>query len=582
MTMDEVFRGFQNHTEFCKHSLIVETEQRQLVPMTLSPGQVRLREAIAKQRAQERPVRIIYLKSRRIQATTGTAAEFFHATAFTPGVHTVVLAHDAPSSEKIFKIYERFYAQYKPFGGPMPESPQIKLGPSRALSDRINFEFGGDEESSFIQVHTAGNTNFGRSFRITNLHLSEYPYYADAAASRASAMSAVTRTPDTTVVIEGTSRTLGDDFHHLWQEAIDPSVPCEWTGIFMGWWEHPDNRMPLAVSLEKFANSVNAEERDLMGRLNLNYEQLNWRRYVILNEFRGDMQAFHREHPATPEEAFTAASRNRFSVPHIQRMPIERVALVGDLAIETVGVDPRIFFQPDPQNKGALRIYKMPEKGHCYACGADPSGGADINRGKGQADPDWAVAHIFDRDTREQCCTLRLRCWPGEFGKQVARLCRFYGMAQVAIERTGAGVGALEALLNDNYPAGLIYHRDVANDQDPVIRSDKIGWQTDAVSREQLVSLLDEVIRASSIFVRDPTTIQELLYFIIDDERGRPQAQKGTHDDCVIALALTCIVMVRMPRPRPPEGAREAPRVGLYGKPAPDPDARGTIVRMRR
>lgn len=390
-------------------------------------------------------MRIIYLKSRRIQATTGAAAEFFHATAFTPGVHTVVLAHDAVSTEKIFKIYDRLYRQHKNFG-------PLALPRSRAPSDRIYFEYGGDPESSFIQVHTAGNTNFGRSFRITNLHFSEYPYYANPAASRASAMAAVTRTADTTVVIEGTSKTIGDDFHHLWQEVIDPSIACEWIGIFMAWWEHPDNRMQLAVPQEQFANSLSREERELMGRFNLSYEQLQWRRYVILNEFRGDIQTFQREHPATPEEAFTAASRNRFSVPHIQRMPVMRTAMVGELGIEQVGVDKRIYFQPNSVSTGALRVYKMPEKGHSYAYRADPSGGADINLGKGQADPDWAVTQVSDRDTGEQVATLRLRCMPGQFGKEVARLCRFYNMAQVAVERTGAGVGSLEELLDGQGP----------------------------------------------------------------------------------------------------------------------------------
>lgn len=573
---DEIHRDFQQHQIFCKESLIVETEARTIVPMVLSPGQVRLDEAIRKQRERGRPVRIIYLKSRRIQATTGTASQFFQSTAFTPGVHTVVLAHDAKSSEKIFAIYKRFHAHYKPF------HDFIKLPPSRPMSDRIYFEYGGEPESSWIQVHTAGNANFGRSFRITNLHFSEFPYYPDSAGTRASAMSAVPKTPDTTVIIEGTAKTIGDDFHHLWQAAIDPSIETEWLGLFMSWWEHPDNRMPLPVPLEQFANQVTTEERELMGRFNLSYEQLAWRRFVIRDDFRGDMQAFHREHPATPEEAFTAASRNRFSVPHIQRMPIQRVSMNGELGIEKVGIDDRIFFLPNAEGTGALRIYKVPEKGHCYACGADPSGGADINRGKGQADPDWAVAHIFDRDTREQCAVLRLRCMPGEFGKYTARLCRYYNMAQVALERTGAGVGSLEALLNDNYPVGLIYHRDVANDQDPVVRSDKIGWQTDEVSRQQLISLLDDVIRASAIYVHDPTTIQELLWFIIND-RGRPEGQPGCHDDTVIALALTCIVMARMPRPRPPEGQTPPPRVAKYGQPAPDPDdRRGSTVLVRR
>jgi hypothetical protein len=59
-------------------------------------------------RSTSSAVRRTSLKSWRIQATTGTAAEFFHATAFSPGVHTVVLAHDGPATEKIFTIHRRF------------------------------------------------------------------------------------------------------------------------------------------------------------------------------------------------------------------------------------------------------------------------------------------------------------------------------------------------------------------------------------------------------------------------------------------------------------------------------------------
>ena len=568
----EIYRNFQDHPRFCQESLIVETEGRALVPMILSPGQVRLRQAIQKQRQAGKPVRIIYLKSRRIQATTGTAAEFYRATAFAAGVHTVVLAHDAPSAEKIFSIYRRFHQRYRPFAG------VIGLPPSRVLSDRIHFAYDGDPESTFIQVHTAGNVNFGRSFRITHLHFSEFPYYPDSAGTRATAMSAVPKTPDTTVVIEGTAKTIGDDFHQLWQEAVDPGIESEWLGLFMGWWEHPHNRMPLPVPLEQFANSMTGAERDLMGQFHLDYEQLAWRRYTLRSDCRGDLQAFQREHPATPEQAFTAAARNRFSIPHIQRMPIQRQATVGELVIDTLGTDQRLVFLPG--ETGALRIYKMPEKGRLYACGADPSGGADANAGKGRADSDWAVAQIGDRDTGEQCATLRLRCMPGEFGRYLNGLLRFYNMAQVALERTGAGVGSLEALLNCNYPAGRFYHRAVTSDQDPPMRSDKIGWNTDEISRQQLISGLDEALRQSSILVYDPTTIQELLWFIINP-RGRAEAQPGCHDDCVLALALMVVVMARMPRPRPPAENLPAPKIGYYNRPPSDPDARGPRVKLR-
>jgi hypothetical protein len=83
--------------------------------------------------------------------------------------------------------------------------------------------------------------------------------------------------------------------------------------------------------------------------------------------------------------------------------------------------------------------------------------------------------------------------------------------------------------------------------------------------------------------VHDATTIQELLTFTIN-KNGRAEAQRGQHDDTVMALALMVIVMARMPRPRPAAGVIAAPKVGLYGKPAVaegERDRRGTIVRLR-
>jgi hypothetical protein len=92
---------------------------------------------------------------------------------------------------------------------------------------------------------------------------------------------------------------------------------------------------------------------------------------------------------------------------------------------------------------------------------------------------------------------------PGEFGRYIHRLLRLYNMAQVALERTGAGVGSLEALLNCGYPGGLIYHRSLSSDQDPVVRSDKIAcrllhnsrrFHKSRISKRKAIPLLDASI----------------------------------------------------------------------------------------
>lgn len=554
--LDLVYREFRDHASFCRSSLIVETEAKALVPMELGPGQIKLRDAIKKQRAKGVPVRLIYLKSRRIQATTGTAAHFFKDTAFQAGVHTAVFAHDQVSTDNIFAIYRRFEDKYKPFAG------VIKLPPTKVTADRIAFEYASEPDSSFIQVKTAGSTNFGRGFRLTNVHFSEFPYYERPAELLAAAMSAVPKTADTTAIIEGTAKTIGDTFHKMWQASMDPSVASEWVGLFMGWWEHPSNRMVPAVDPDRFMNDLSREERELMGQFNLTLEQLAWRRWTIVNDFAGDEVRFRREHPATPEDAFTASSRNRFSVPHIQRMPVIREPAIGELFSEQVGLEQRVIFRAGEY--GALRVFKRPEKGRLYACGADCAQGLDVAP-NGQSDPDYSVGQMLDRDTGEQVAILRARMMPGETGRYMAGFCRWYNMAQVCGERNpgGGGVSMLEAMLNADYPSGLIYHRPVTPDQDPQVRGDRIGWDTSGVSRPLLIGYLDEAIRQGSITLHDAITVQELLTFVIWPS-GKAMAVAGGHDDTVIALALAFIVVMRMPRPV----ARELiapPVVGRYG-----------------
>jgi hypothetical protein len=137
----------------------------------------------------------------------------------------------------------------------------------------------------------------------------------------------------------------------------------------------------------------------------------------------------------------------------------------------------------------------------------------------------------------------------------------------------------LEAMLNANYPSGLLYHRSVTPDQDPQVRGDRIGWDTSGVSRPLLIGYLDEAIRQGSITLRDPVTIQELLTFVIGPT-GKAEAQRGCHDDLVIALALAIVVIMRMPRPVAREMIR-TPQVQKYGGGGHPDDRRGTNTRVR-
>ena len=51
------------------------------------------------------------------------------------------------------------------------------------------------------------------------------------------------------------------------------------------------------------------------------------------------------------------------------------------------------------------------------------------------------------------------------------------------------------------------------------------------------IDKLAEFVRDFHIGIKDKTTIQELLTYIIE-ENGSTNAQQGCHDDCVMSLAI--------------------------------------------
>jgi hypothetical protein len=556
----------ERHALFAQTFLKVKPEagtiDGQPIPMILGPGQTRLDESIRKQRAQGRPVRIIYLKSRRIQASTGTAAQFFHWTVLHPGTKTLVLGHQADSTETLFRMYRRFYENFDPhprFGLAKPVLVDSRGQPLNVpLSDRLDFKDG-----SKIECHTAGNVAFGRSDQFTLVHFSEFPYYRDAAEIRTAVMSAVAKLPETCVVVEGTAKSVGDEFHRMWTDAM--SGESEFAPLFMAWQEHPSNRMPLTHELtrERLLNSLNREDRETYERLCLQPEQMLWWLYTLKNDCGNDRTKMRREHPSSPEEAFTSSSRNRFSVPHIMRMPVQREAMVGELELRPVGDEERIVWVPN--DAGCVKIYRRPERGRFYAAGSDCSQGLDANEG-GDPDPDYWTAQILDRDTGEQCAVARARKMPGESGRYLTRILRYYNNAQLAGERNpgGGGIAMLEAVLDTGYPASLLYHDAVSHEDDPKLRGNRLGFSTSGSSRPLLVSYIDDWIREEAVYVHDPQTQSELLTFVYWPD-GKPRAQKGAHDDLVIALGLAIVVILRMPRPRAPE---EVPKLGVtrYGR----------------
>jgi hypothetical protein len=564
--LDTIYEGFHDDETFARESLTVQNKLGKLVPMIYGPAQLKAAALIKKLERERKRKRVIALKARQVWFSNYVASRFWRDTVHTAGQRTLVLAHDHKAAAKVFEYYLRFQDTYKPFAG--------VIGLPKLVSDRNDLlEYA---NGSRIDIHSAGNVNIGRGGPLRRVHFSEFAFYPDHARQlMAAVMSALADDLDTEAIIESTANGIGNEFHIMWQLAV--AGESEWVPFFFAWWEHPEYRAALD-NCAAFQRSLSETEREMMGRYNLSLEQLAWRRRKIATDLNGDEELFAQEYPSNPEEAFLSSGRPRFSHKAIARMPVIRDAIEGALEMIELSGQKKLVFTP--REKGELTLYRKPQEHREYIIPADAAEGIDVNEGGGKSDPDYAVAHVYDRDTGEQVAHLRARFTPAEFGWQLYLLGIYYYWAGIVPEANGPGLAAIDALLRHGYPPSAIYHRIRTPDQDPAERADLIGFKTTVVTRPQMISLLDEALRTQAVLVHHPNTVSELMTFAIK-ANGRAEHRYGCHDDEVITLGLGCVGIQEMPRRKKQNLRAEArPAINNYRTRHDKTDERGERLRL--
>jgi hypothetical protein len=553
----ELAWGFKDHATFARESLHIMNLEGSIVPLELMPGQVKLNEAIARQRRRKKPVRLVVLKTRRSMFTAGATAEMFHDVAFLPGRKGIVVADRyKPAGLEAFGYLLQYHRGYSAFGrhGVKIELPQLVKDSEQQLRY---------ETDSQMEVYSADVGEIrggGRHWAI----IDELAFWRNPGKTLPGVLNMVPKLPNTAVIVLSTANGIGGEFYELCQQAQDPNNESGWEFLFFGWLEHPVYRMPFdsQEAAVKFHTSLNQEEKFLAQRHGATLEQLHWRRHTIATECLGSLDMFHQEYPTTPEEAFLASGRPVFDAKALMRMPVVP-GYSGELSEIEDGPIKRIIFQPG--ERGALTVWRRPEKGRRYVCGADPSKGKDVDAAQRGRDPDYSVGFVADADTGEQVALLRARIRPVAFAEYLALLCKWYGWAFLTPESNDEGF--IDAILRTGYPHDCIYQQQ----RNPTDRKstpvEEFGFYNDGQSRDWLVGAAEDAIRTQSITIVSAVVIQECVRFVIKPN-GKKEAQLGAHDDCVIAYALTEIgrrVLPARTGARRPDSAAVA-KIRYYGR----------------
>ena len=515
----------RNCRDYIEGVLKIRDKRGEIVPFRLNRPQARFYGAVKGQREAGRPVRALVLKARQMGFSTLIQGMLFWADATRRNVNSLTTAHQSTATTNLFNMNKRYY-DYLP----------DRLKPMRRASNAQELLFAAPTGAalgvtgldSSMKVSTAGGMGVGRSATLTNAHLSEFAYWpGDKAETLNGIMQAIPDEPGTMVFIESTANGF-DTFKDMWDKAVEAWDRGErdgWMPFFAAWWEMEEYRRRPEPGFCR-----TGREEALAEAYGLDDEQLAWRRWCIKTNCGGDERKFRQEYPASPDEAFLSSGSCIFD----QDALVERRQEVRDAGWERgvfrYDLDEgapqgrqisNIRWEPDPA--GFIRVRARPQTGYPYVIGGDTAGtGSDKFTGQ-----------VLDNISGAQAAVLQHQFDEALYARQMYCLGWWYGWALIGVETNYSTYPEME-LERLGYPNLFTRKREDTFTGRTV---DAYGFETTSLTRPIIIDGLKAVAREHLETIGDYETLGEMLSFVYN-EKYRPEALEGKHDDLVMALAI--------------------------------------------
>ena len=501
-----------NTKQYIEKYIKIRDKAGKIIDFKLNQPQQKLYDVIKQQKQLNKPVRIIILKARQMGFSTETESILFKETTTKFNINTGIITHQEDATTNLFTMSKLMYDC-------LPDSmkPSIKASNAKEL---IFNNKDGTGLNSKIRCMTAGSGGVGRSYTYTNLHISELAFWpGDKKETMTGLLQAVPNLPDTMIIIESTANGF-EYFKEMWDKAVKGEN--DFIPLFVGWNELDEYQMPY----DGF--ELTNEEEILMRQYNLTLEQLTWRRWCIKNNCSGDVDQFKQEYPITPEEAFISTGACFFNkeiiMGRINKIKELKPIKVGYFSYDIDGNDiSNVEFIED--KKGYIKIFKDVEDGHPYVLGGDTAGDGSDN----------FTGLVIDNSNGHQVATLKdAKIDEDEYARQMYCLGIYYNEALIGPENNYSTYPT-KKLKEYDYPN--LYIRELEDNISEKVQ-DKYGFITNKATRPIILSILKEVFRDNISWINDIDILREALVFI-KNEKGRPEAQVGEHDDLIMGLAIT-------------------------------------------
>ena len=496
--------------------LTIKTKAGEMVKLKLNTVQRRVLGKIKEFLKKGKPVRLWILKARQTGISTLIEAVIYAMTSQQKATNSLVISRDVDGTNYIFEMEKLFH-----------EKLDSHLKPGVKHSNEKKLEF--DKIHSQILLDTSENLEAGRSFTFRNIHLSECAFYRDLRTLMGGLNQSVPNLPGTIIVGETTANGIGNAFYDEWQ-ACSAGL-SDWETLFIPWFEVEEYKLPLdggklypldaiefstPTEREKFLE----EEDRLKQTYNLIPEQLNWRRWCIVNNCNRKILTFNQEYPDSPETAFISTGDLFFDKNALKSQMVIKPVAVGNIVKE----DGKYVYRQD--SSGLFSFYAFPQRGEEYVVGGDPAEGLEHG--------DKSAGIVINKRTNKTVCTYNHNTAPDRFAEDLIKMGHLFNDALIVCENKGYGYSVNQDLYKKY---GKVYRRLKTKKgfSEPTL---ELGFNTNSVTRPQILAQLAEEIFDGSTELLDRELIGQCWTFVNNPKRGQPEADKGKCDDMVMCRAI--------------------------------------------
>ena len=202
------------------------------------------------------------------------------------------------------------------------------------------------------------------------------------------------------------------------------------------------------------------------------------------------------------------------------REPIKRGSFIYDFDEQSNKITNIQFIE---DINGFIDIFELPRINYPYVLSGDTAGEGS----------DYFTGQVLDNTTGKQVAKLRKEFDADEYTRQMYCLGNYYNEALIGIE-ANFDTFPIKKLLELGYDNQFIREKE---DTYTGKIEKAFGFRTDRITRPLILSMLQAIINDHIELINDKETLEEMLVFV-RNEKGRPEAQEGCHDDLVMALAI--------------------------------------------